>query len=336
VNIYSGVKMKKEQDQIDSLFSEIKLYRQTSSYLQLISFISKCTTLGAYNCMLVYTQNPDVKLAMTASKWKNNFKRGIRDTAKPMVTLTPFRPISWVYDFKDTYNLEPDLFNAEEETFDYFLNRYNSLFEPPDKINPVFLSNALSAMPFYGIYVDTTIKDAPTSGGYIQLSSEKVIEFTAGKKTITRKSSYIIRINQRASDEAQLMTIIHELGHLLMHHVAPPSDFENKWEIRLPHHPLIDLIGVPANKNMRETEAEIIKELVCSRLGINDHHNAVFYLAGYNDFLDMNELNIEMICKAVDEIERILKGKLKWRDGLLAKQISEIRRAVTSPQEKQE
>src|SRR5574344_2289526 len=313
--------MENEKEHIDSLLSEVSFYKNTKECKRLFTFIAKCTTLGAYNSMLVYNQNPDATIVMSKTKWEQRLNKGIKENAKPLVTLIPYGPIEWCYDYKDTYDLQGKLIKDENE----LVAIYNSMFRPPEEICPKYLNNVMEALPYYGVHVETDLKAAPTYGGYIQQNSNFRITITYKKRTVNRKSSFLICINQRATPSEQLMTFIHEMAHLLLQHVPAPVDFRKPWDVRLKYDDFYSVLGVPpTNLDTKETEAEITKELVCNRLGIDNHMNAINYLACYNSFLDKDKFNVDLIITAVSEIEKIVTGGVKPNECLLAKQIPNL------------
>ncbi len=316
-----GTAMTDEKKQIDSLLSEISDYSTSAEYARLFEFVAKAQTLGAYNSMLVYNQNPKATIVMEASKWKKLFGKGIKKGARKLVILFPFGPVHWVYDYADTYDLRGKMIPDEDE----LVAIYNSMFRPPHEVCPKYLENLLKVLPYYGVYVETDFPADPAYGGYIQWNPCFQIHLKIKNKEITRHSSYLIRVNSKATPAEQLMTLIHETAHLFLEHIPPAGDFEKPWKQRLPQRPTVGGFIDVSRMHTEEMEAEITKELVCSRLGIDDHKNAIRYLANHVNSFNKDEFSAEMVLATVDKIEKILQGKSKISEGLLFRQIRSLR-----------
>lgn len=309
---------------IDSTLDKVSKYRAGRDFAHLMKFISKCCNLGPYNAMLAYTQNPEATIIMTQTQWKKLFNKGIKEGAHPLLILMPFCPVVFCYDYKDTYDIDgKPKFSDEKE----MMKRINTIFRPKGNIRKDLLPNLKKALKYSGVYIDVNLKDSPLSGGYITQKTGPKLEFNINKnKIISYPAQFYININTRASEEEQLMILIHETAHLLLQHLECPRCFEKApWKIRLNTNPLLETPGGFEYLHTKETEAEIVKEVVCSRNGIDSQQNSITYLAQYNIFLDKALFSQELVMRTICEIEKMLKGEYKLKNGLLYKHCPRFR-----------
>lgn len=77
----------------------------------------------------------------------------------------------------------------------------------------------------------------------------------------------------------------------------------------------------------REFEAETVAWLVCKRQGIENPSEE--YLASYAPHGEIPICSMDIIMKAVTEIEKMLKGEVKIKDSLWYKEDKKIQKIVS-------
>ena len=97
-----------------------------------------------------------------------------------------------------------------------------------------------------------------------------------------------------------MASLAHELGHLFCHHLYSREEW---WKLR------------KINENSKEYEAESAAWLVCSRLGIDSR--SAEYLYGYKDDDQIPPVSFESIFTAVNTIEKMIKGRMSYKEGYL-------------------
>jgi len=101
-------------------------------------------------------------------------------------------------------------------------------------------------------------------------------------------------------------SICHELGHFFCRHLPPPyQDDSNWWKMRRP------------NWKTREFEAEIVSYIICERYGVgNKSWDYLSRVLGDSETIP-EDISIERIFKAANEVERMLKEDLDPKSCLL-------------------
>jgi len=92
----------KDVTDLDELFNQSRLLRTSQQFYELLNFITKFRQYSIFNNKLVFTQNPNVTYYATAKHWRKQFKRAVKEDARPMVILAPMHPVLFVYDLEDT------------------------------------------------------------------------------------------------------------------------------------------------------------------------------------------------------------------------------------------
>ncbi len=97
--------MQKEQQiaiEINDFFKKIVEKKDNKNLKNFFEFIKRMHKHAPFNDALVFIQNPDCFYYATAPQWKNIFNRKIKNNSRPLVTLIPFGPVNFVYDYNDT------------------------------------------------------------------------------------------------------------------------------------------------------------------------------------------------------------------------------------------
>lgn len=298
---------------LDELFLSASRYRTSSSYRELMSFVSQFRLYSPYNAMLAHIQMPGARFVATASRWLEEYGRIVKPGARPIVILRPMGPVMFVFDISDT---KPAV-----------LNKPITVTPPgkkPKKIRPVPID---AENPFgvrrgnIGNELNRTIENAKRDGirtSYrkegsssagsicpVDGSKQPPLEFDTGRNkkgqpTYKRiKVRYDLLIRKALDPPARYATLVHELAHLYCGHLGSPNP---KWWPDRRH----------LNHAVREFEAESVSYLLCRRKGIDSP--AGEYLGGC---LDKNEdpptISIECVMKTAGLIEQMGQGRMKPR-----------------------
>jgi hypothetical protein len=87
---------------LDDLFTLAGKYNSSDSYFKLMRFVGRFRFYSPFNAMLIYTQMPGALFVCTARKWRKDYRREIKISARPIVILQPMGPILFVFDVSDT------------------------------------------------------------------------------------------------------------------------------------------------------------------------------------------------------------------------------------------
>ena len=87
---------------LDELFKNVRRYKSTKSYKELIDFISRFRFYAPYNGMLIHIQMSGAKFVAPANRWERQYGRFVKSTARPLVILQPGGPVMFVFDVADT------------------------------------------------------------------------------------------------------------------------------------------------------------------------------------------------------------------------------------------
>src|ERR1700687_6522173 len=78
---------------LDELFTLAGKYNSGDVYLELMRFVGRFRFYSPFNAMLIYTQMPGAHFVCTALRWRRDYHREIKISARPVVILQPMGPI---------------------------------------------------------------------------------------------------------------------------------------------------------------------------------------------------------------------------------------------------
>jgi hypothetical protein len=87
---------------LNELFTLAGKYNSSGAYLELMRFVDRFRFCSPFNAMLIYTQMPGAHFVCTARRWRKDFRREIKISARPIVILQPMGPVLFVFDVSDT------------------------------------------------------------------------------------------------------------------------------------------------------------------------------------------------------------------------------------------
>lgn len=299
---------------LDNLFEEVKSFRYAKEVRALFDYCRRMQHLSAYNAALVYTQQPGTQLVLSAKQWEKE-RRLVKPNSRPLIILLPFGPVGFVYDISDT---EPIHGKDSNETREQLIDRFiNHPFTSKDN-NPFFYSDKIKTleynMPFFGIKYEK-MRAGSNLGAKIEVFNKATIDVPFEKSprgltetTIKYGSRFWVSVNDKANKAEELASLAHELGHLFCHHLYSS---EGWWKPR------------QISTNSKEYEAESTAWLICSRLGIDSR--SAEYLYGYKDDDLIPPVSFESIFTAVNTFEKMMKGRLTYKEGYLYKYDKEFK-----------
>lgn len=306
---------------LDDLFRDAKQYTKSSEYLNLIKFCQRMRHLGPYNAMLANMQMPGAKFLLTATKWRE-LNREVKCSARPVVILMPFSPVDFVFDLSDTVAVNQPLFTESDTDI---LERIKNQFNPCKRYDVrKLLDNLQHNMRLEGICVERTKMGTESAGriwnvGPSQQYNVDILIDSRNGRFESAKAYYLIEVSQDLKDEGQLLTFIHELGHLYCHHIEHPSpSAEDAWHRARP------------DQIVREFEAQSVAEIVFDHFGFDTGDITKSYLANYlenNEYIPKG-VSPDSVFSAAGKIIQLLEHKLNYRDGMVYKYNQDFSRHI--------
>jgi hypothetical protein len=230
-------------------------------------FVAKFTNYAPLNAFLIYTQRPSASFVATRSRWWIQFRRRLKETARPIVILAPMCPVAFVYDFEDTDG---------KRIPEYYAEPYRIEGELAEEKWDNTLLHCIEVDQFKVVYAEKAYLNAACA--------------------IRRGDQYLIEINKDFADKRYKFSFLtHELAHIYCGHLGADDQQEKKkqrWGDRR-----------YLAKNQMEIEAETIAYLVCTRCGLET--KAMEYIAGYltNPEKDLFAISIKVILDVARKIE---------------------------------
>ena len=265
---------------INDVLSNSLEFKKSTEFIKFFKFLARFDNYSFFNSTLIYIQNKNVAYYGSRYFWKKRFKRNINKNARSYLILTPYRPITIVYDIIDT--------NGEMSI---------------DEI----LSIGLPFSPFkVNGEIDKRIYDnlfRNIGKWQIPIYFRPLTYFNAGHITNAISERLEICICSKKSKEENFSIIIHELAHLMLGH----TQHLHIINIEKPHFKY----ELPQRSNLsrseKELEAEIIALLICKRYGLETH--AMEYIAIH--IINNNSIkhfNYHTVIKVADKILRLFLG----------------------------
>ncbi len=279
--------VKNELSPLDELFHRVGTYRRGPELRALFEFIRQFPRIAPFNAFLLHVQRPGSRFVASADEWFNLYGRIIKSGTNPLVILWPFGPVRFVYELNDTEGRP-------------FPEELMEPFKVGGKVCSEMAGRLLKNLPNVGVRLNWANHGTDRAGSIKRTSSW--LRVPRGKKFI--RMDFDMVINRNLQTEAQVVTIAHELGHLLCGHlgwIEGDDSFSSRPNV---------------GNNVAEFEAESVAWLVCERIGISNPSEK--YLAGY---LDKDEevppISLEAVLKAAGIVENMLRGVQKPLKGFL-------------------
>src|SRR6266851_3655127 len=279
---------------LDELFTLAGKYNSSDAYLELMRFVGRFRFYSPFNAMLIYTQMPGAHFVCTARRWRKDYRREIKISARPIVILQPMGPILFVFDVSDTTPL-PNARSLPPQVEDPFQVRNGKIGGQ--------LALTIENAKRDGVRVTERADGSQRAGSIQWAAAGQHLEITIPKKPLPKTTQaplwFELLLNSVLSAEARYGTLVHELAHLYCGHLGTPNG--RWWPDRhdLPH-------------DVREFEAESVSYLVCTRLGVDTASDE--YLAGYvRNCPATPPISLDRIMKAVWLLEQMGRASLALR-----------------------
>ena len=266
---------------IDEMFAASSLYRNSHEFLKLLNFIARFPNYSAFNCFLLYIQNPSISYVATARTWARKFNRHLKMSVNPLVILAPMAPVRFLFDIKDT---EGD-FVSPELLIPYTIKKKFS-----GRVYDSTVHNCL----IQGIIVRELVLEDPSADTAVRMTPSVRKKYK--DLNLKKDASYLIILNKAHSLEEKYSNLALELGHIFCGHLG--IDKNAWWSER---HSL--------TPTQEEIEAESVAFLICQRKGLIA--GAEKYLCGYlTEDQEIPIFSLNALLQAVNYIEEM--GKSRW------------------------
>jgi hypothetical protein len=255
---------------IDALMRQSALYRSSTAFQEMVTFMGRFRDYAPYNVMLVRLQNPSCGFFATANDWWNRHERHLIDDAKPMLILAPMHPVMLVYALDQTAGKE-----VPKQLLEF--GRFEGDWKPK------WLENLVENAKRHRIGV-----------AFKELSSTH-----AGRATNdpgVGRWKMRITIHDKLDEPSQFGVLVHEMAHVLLGHLG--TDYDHWWPGRF------NVSTVSA-----EIEAESVAHVVAARFGLQGT-SAAYLSGYVAETTIPQGVSIDLIAKVAGEIERMAKGLL--------------------------
>jgi hypothetical protein len=305
------------QSNLDALWQNVKSYRESKNFKEVLKACVRFRHLAPYNAMLVEIQRPGVRYVLSEKEWRTKFDRGIKPNARPVIVLVPFGPVDFLFEINDTYPLKSRLFSKSAEDI---MEEISAPYKTKHDVSDKQLNHFMEQLCLHGIAIDTGFIVGADYGAKIELltSYPHIINIPYSKdKYVSWDADYLLSVNSKAQNGERFASICHELGHLFCYHLPYPQTWK-KWEVR------------NISKAAEEFEAESVSWLICEMLCIGNPSER--YLSGY---LDSNneiprDVSIERIFSATKDVMKLCSPdkSISYKDGLLYKNCDNFKNAI--------
>jgi hypothetical protein len=263
------------------MFAGSSFYRNGHEFLKLLNFIAHFPNYSAFNCFLLYTQNPSISYVATARTWARKFRRRLKFNATPLLILAPMAPVRFLFDVKDTEG---------------------------DPVSPELLKQSTLKKRFRAGVYDNTVHNSSIQGIIVrELTLEDPSAVTAARMTpsirkkykdlhLKKDASYLILLNKASRLEEKYENLVLELGHIFCGHLG--IDKNAWWSER---HSLAP--------TQEEIEAQSVAFLIYQRIGLISSTEK--YLPDYlTKDQEIPVFSLNALLQAVNYIEEM--GKSRW------------------------
>jgi len=262
-----------------ALFNRIIQLGLIDDYISFAAFLWHEKGYSLFNSALIYLQRPGALYVDTEEGW-SRMRRSIRPEATPIVVIHPFGPVNFLYELEDTYG-------------DYVPYRLRSEFgyENPNPLDESLYDKARSLLNNLGIYYNESTFGTRLSGEAVRMPEPMTINVFRDKKLVELNTRYAILVKETLSKSDKVLTIFHEIGHILCGHIR---DDGNK-DLKVP-----DRRGDHLTLAAMEFEAEKVCEFFFRVLGYE--YDPSYYLAQFAGDCDEREYSIRYVMESVDKL----------------------------------
>ncbi len=306
---------------LDLLYQNVKNYRTSAHYKEVMDFCARFRELAPFNAMLVQMQKPGARYVLRESEWKSRYNRCLKPNAQPLIILVPFGPVDYVFEIGDTIpikeNYQHSLFPMND---DDILRELSAPYKTKQNVSENTINDLLKTCSIHSIAFDLKMNAGVGYAAKIEILHNSHYDIRINLKEdkyCDVLANYLISVNKNAESGEQFASIVHELGHLFCKHIISPKNWSG-WNVNNLSH------------SVEEFEAESVSWLICERLNIGNPSEA--YLSEY---LASNEeipegVSIDRIFSAFNEIWKMVRPDAhpKYKDGLLFKHNEAFRQKI--------
>jgi hypothetical protein len=258
---------------IDDLLRRSASYRNSEAFWEMISFTARFRSYSPYNNMLVKIQNPSCSYFATAKHWWLEFRREVKEDARPLLILAPMHPLMPVFDLDQT---EGPPLPRELRGFASTTGEFNSKWK----------ENLLANAKRDRILVKPIELSSTTAGFAIKR---------------LQNDSYKMRIayHKKLDAPSAFGVLCHELAHVYLGHLG--SDKDGWWPCRINlSHPTVEI------------EAEATAYIVTTQLGLKAT-SEVYLSSFIKQNQVPPSVSVELITKTAGKIMDMVVKKLPPR-----------------------
>ena len=254
---------------IDRLFQDALASSGPDAFTEFIDFARRLSNLSVYNAMLVRLQRPGAAAVATEKRWLA-VRRRVRPGALPIVVLRPFGPVSFLYEVSDT----------EGKPL------------PGEQANPFVAHGKLDEIEWGKVLKlhreKNNVRIEERNFGSLLAGNARSLQTMPTLLPESGAPEWLVQLNVNHDLPTRFATLAHELGHIFCGHCGP--HLKGAWpdRSRLPY---------PA----RETEAEAVAYLVCSRRELKVASRQ--YLSELIADVDLRQVSLYAIFEAANRIE---------------------------------
>lgn len=281
------------RNRMDMLFAAIENYRKSDFFKEMLRFCAQFKLLAPYNAMMVKTQMPAARYVLTPKQWLREYDRKPKLNARPLVILRKYGPVDYVFEIADTEPAHEGSYLFPPRTDEEILSTLSAPYETTSEVSQEDYNALIKALPYYGISLDK-FRVAASFGAQILKTPCKV-----KVNGIEADGHYVISVNDKANESTEFASIIHELGHFFCRHLTAPKKGKEEW-----------WTWRKLTWEEKEFEAEIVSFIVCGRHGVgNKSWEYLSKVIGRDGEIPQN-ISVDRIFKAANEVERMLEPNL--------------------------
>jgi hypothetical protein len=251
------------QSALDELFNRGQKFRHTQKFQQAVEFVAKFNDYSPFNNTLIYLQNPLATYVATTRQWFKNFRRTIKEDARPIIILAPRTPVLLLYDVEHT---EGPALPANLESFGKTSGRFD----------PAVFQRTLINCERERILVER--KDLPALRPGLATMRLRNSDWTAR-----------IFIRQELDDASAYAVLCHELAHVFLGHLGASK--KCNW----PYRP-------NASHAVAELEAEAVAYIVCRRAWLKTQ-SVQYVSSYLHDSSEFENVSLDLISRVAGRIE---------------------------------
>ena len=256
-------------DAIDRLFKDALASQGPSAFTEFIDFARRLSNLSVYNAMLVRLQRPGAAAVATEKRWLS-VGRTVRPGAIPIVVLRPFGPVSFLYEVGDT----------------------DGKPLPGEHANPFAAYGDLDEVEWGRMLKlhreKNSVRIEERSFGALLAGNARNLQAMPSLIPELSAPEWLVQLNVNHSLPTRFATLAHELGHIFCGHCGPHNRGTWPDRAKLPY-------------AVRETEAEAVAYLVCSRRELKVASRD--YLSRLIADVDLRHVSLYAIFEAANRVE---------------------------------